>query len=329
MRIAIAGTGGLASWIAYYIQQETPHQVLLLSRSNQPAYESRGITVQVVDYNNAESLKFALSGIDIIVSTILGPSQLRLIEAAVRARVRRFIPAEFEGPPNLRPANDPLDRGRRAARERLYQYRNHIQYTIITCGIFYERFQPGGLSAARIGASSGFSGEGDYILNIRHMTAQVPVYDRNSQYTSICMTSARDVARYVVRALDLPQWPPELSVYGERMTVYDLVTLVSNLRGELLDKGTLIEPRVTRYAGGRLFDPVTWYVSEDMLRSELNQAVAANDIYRQRRVQTLIATAQGQYAFNNPNLMATFADIRPERFRDWVTRVWHLTEGGG
>ncbi|KAL9088594.1 MAG: hypothetical protein Q9165_006114 [Trypethelium subeluteriae] len=265
------------------------------------------MTVYVVDYNNAESLRFALSGIDIVVSTILGPNQLRLIEAAIRARVRRFIPAEFEGNPRLRPVGDPLDRGRHAARDLLQQYRNRIQSMPIICGIFYERFQPGGLNAARIGATSGFSREGDYIMDINNMTAQVPVYNRNSQYTTICMTSVRDVARLVVRALDLERWPPELSIHGERMTVKDVVNLVSNLKGEH-------------------FQPITWHIDQDLLRRELSQAVAAQDIYRQRRTQALMATAEDRYNFRNPNYRQVFPDFELTHFQDWVCQVWNLED---
>ncbi|KAL9075079.1 MAG: hypothetical protein Q9157_004120 [Trypethelium eluteriae] len=265
------------------------------------------MTVHVVDYNNAESLRFALSGIDIVVSTILGPNQLRLIEAAIRARVRRLIPAEFEGPPRLRPADDPLDRGRHAARHLLQQHRNRIQSMTIICGIFYERFQRGGLNAARIGATSGFSGEGDYIMDINNMTAQVPVYNRNNQYTTICMTSVRDVARLVVRALDLDRWPPELSIYAERMTVYDVVTLVSSLKEEE-------------------FQPITWHINQDLLRAELSQAIAAQDIYRQRRTQALMATAEDRYNFRNPNFRQAFPDFQLTPFRDWICRAWDLED---
>ena len=164
------------------------------------------------------------------MSTILGEAQLTLIDAAVRAGVRRFVPAEFEGPPRLRP-NDMLDRGRRRALQRLDRYRNHIESTIFICGIFYERFQPGGLAASTIGRTSCFSSEGDYMLDIRHMTAEAPPYNPNGGEAMICMTSVKEVALFVVRALDLDRWPPELRVYGERVSIVDLLNIVTDVRG--------------------------------------------------------------------------------------------------
>lgn len=188
--------------------------------------------MSVVDYDDLESLKYALRGIDTIISTVTGPAQIELIKAAVSVRVRRFAPAEFEGPPQLRPANDPLDRSRSLALHWLNHYSQFIQSTRFVCGILYERFQPGGLAQSSIGLSSGFSGEGDYIMNCRSMEAQVPAYDdENNSNVAICMTAAQDVGRFVTKAIDLQQWPAELRMCGHRVLVKDLVATVSRLKG--------------------------------------------------------------------------------------------------
>lgn len=190
--------------------------------------------MSVVDYNDIESLKYALRGIDTVISTVTGRSQIELIKAAVSIRVRRFVPAEFEGLPQLRAANDPLDRGRTLARQYLQHYAQFIQSTTFVCGILYERFQPGGLQHTRIGLTSGLSGEGDYIMNCRTMHAKVPAYDADENMTvTICMTAAQDVARFVTKAIDLPQWPAELRMTGQRLLVKDLVELVQRLKGAL------------------------------------------------------------------------------------------------
>ncbi|KAJ4376254.1 hypothetical protein N0V83_001537 [Neocucurbitaria cava] len=107
----------------------------------------------------------------------MGTPQLRLIEAAVQCRVRRFAPAEFEGQPGLRAQNDILDRGRNAALALLQHYTGYIQYTVFVCGIFYERFAVNGMVSQRIGTGTGFGNEGDYIADVRNMTAIAPVWD--------------------------------------------------------------------------------------------------------------------------------------------------------
>ena len=187
----------------------------------------------MVDYANPQSLQYALRGIDTVISTVTGPNQLELIRAAVSVRVRRFAPAEFEGLPSLRSPTSPLDRGRAVARQWLETYRQHIQTTTFVCGILYERFQPGGLYQSSIGLTSGIGGEGDYIMNCRTMSAQVPAYNANNMpNVTICMTAAQDVGKFVTKALDMPQWPPELRMCGQRIALKDLVGLVQRLRGK-------------------------------------------------------------------------------------------------
>lgn len=145
-----------------------------------------------MDYNDADNLKYALRGIDTVISTVTGPNQIHLIKAAVSARVRRFAPAEFEGPPQLRPPNDPLDRQRTVALSWLRHYQNNIEHTVFVCGIFYERFQPGGLPRALIARNTGYHGEGSYIFDVARMSAESPSLSPSNQPdVMICMTSVR------------------------------------------------------------------------------------------------------------------------------------------
>lgn len=175
-----------------------------------------------------------------MISTITGAAQLALISAAVHNRVRRFVPAEFEGPPASRPANDfaGLDRGKASAQRYLAWYREQgyaIETTNVICGIFYERFAQGGLLGSDLGKSSGHgvADEGDFMLDIRNMTAaQAPIYNANNEFSSICLTSVHDAARFVVKAIDMDSWPAELTICGTRTTVYELISRIQRIRGQ-------------------------------------------------------------------------------------------------
>lgn len=196
-----------------------------------PNLSAKGWQVVVTDYSNELDLVFNLAGVNVVISTISGTSQLSLIDAAFKVGVSRFAPAEFEGLPSLRPVPDALDRGRSHALERLRQYQPRgMQYCVFVCGIFYERFAPGGMIASNIGRGSGISGEGDYIMNTRQMRAQVP-YETNDQPATICATSVQDVGRFVAAAIGMLQWPVELRMCGERMNVSDLVRVAEIFRG--------------------------------------------------------------------------------------------------
>ncbi|KAF2865163.1 hypothetical protein BDV95DRAFT_507945 [Massariosphaeria phaeospora] len=304
MRVAVAGTCGLALIIAREVHESTSHQLLLLSRSHQAGLISQGYQCQVVDYNDPASIQHSLMGVDTVISTVTGNAQLRLIEAAVACRVRRFAPAEFEGQPSLRAQNDLLDRGRGAALALLQHYHGYIQSTVFICGIFYERFSVNGMRSHRIGANTGYGNEGDYILDARNMTALAPVYDSSQNLASLCLTSALDVGRFVVKSLDMATWPQEMTLCGDRMTVNALVDLVQTCRG-------------------RLFNEVEWQ-NPAGLQYQMTMAQIAGDVQRQRRLATLIATAEGAYDFAVPAyLNALFPDVaRPISFQDWFTSNW-------
>lgn len=193
---------------------------------------ARGWQVIQVSYNDASDLQFKLAGVDTVISTIKGDAQLALIDAAAAAHVRRFVPSEFEGSPTARLANDVFDYGSRAALNRLQQYESQgMRFTVFTCGLFYERFGPGGMRAYQIGLRSAIGGEDGYIMEIRNGKARIPYFNSVGQPVYVCMMSVRDVARFVVAALDLPSWPRELRMRGERMTVSELVSVGEALRG--------------------------------------------------------------------------------------------------
>ncbi|KAK4896133.1 hypothetical protein LTR27_005990 [Elasticomyces elasticus] len=302
MRIAVAGTGGLARLIAHFIQQDTGHHVVLLSREEKPQL-SRDYQVTVVDYGSLQSLQFALRGIDTVISTVTGLSQLELIKAAISVRVRRFAPAEFEGLPSMRRPNSTLDRGRSTARQYLETTEHQMQTTSFICGILYERFQPLGLAGSGIGLGSGLSSEGDFVMNCRTMSAQAPAYNANNMpNVTICITAAQDVGKFVTKALDMPQWPPELRMCGQRIEVKDLVGMVQRLRGQD-------------------FDPIQWH-NPASLRSALELATAQQDRATMLRLHALIATAEGRFDFAQTNLNQLFPDVRTISFQTWFLAKW-------
>ncbi|KAF2759031.1 NAD(P)-binding protein [Pseudovirgaria hyperparasitica] len=301
MRIAIAGTGGLALLMASIMQEDTSHQFVLLSRSAKPHLTYQGYQIQVIDYSDISSVKHALMGVDTVISTVTGPEQLQLIEAAVQTRVRRFVPAEYEGTLNSRVRNDPLDRGSSAAQYLLNSYSAWLETTTFTCGILYERFAPGGLIQYNLGLRSGIANEGDYMINIRNNCADSPAYDAAGNMAFVCMISAKDLARFVVRALDMEQWPTELTMRGDRMSVAELTQLVQLLRGRQLR--------------------VNWHNPQTLIY-EINLAQINGDSAKLWRFNNLLATAEGRFDYESQWLNHQAPDIVPEPFRDWFVRQW-------
>lgn len=197
--------------------------------------------VAVVDYANVQELRYTLRGLDLIISTIPGDPQNILINAARHARVRTFVPSEFEGAVAQRPtANDPFDRGSASALELLSESsqttpNSHVlRYTVFSCGLFYERFQPGGLGMTmNIGAGSNVHIPGAYLLNTD--TAEAEVVEQNAQGRTfaVSMTSLFDVARFVAAAIEIgpERWPREFKMRGDQLTVMEIVGACSTASG--------------------------------------------------------------------------------------------------
>ncbi|KAJ9156139.1 NAD(P)-binding protein [Pleurostoma richardsiae] len=313
MRIAIAGAGGFAYLLAQEISQ-TANAVLVLSRQEHPEFEQNlNVQFTVVNFASVENLRYTLQGVDLVISTISGNEQLDLIDAARRARVRLFVPSEFEGALGHRSTpNDPLDRGSAAAMDLLRRWSQSksspMQYTVFSCGIFYERFAPGGLGTLNIGAGSGLSNPGDYLVDIGAQTAEIVEHNAHGRPIQVCMTSVYDVARFVAAAIELGpgNWPREFKMRGDQMSVRDIVGTCSNVRG----------------VG---FDLVVHQFRD--LEAQLEYQQQMGDWNRWYYFQRLIATANGRYNFRQANLNeavnnSEHVDVRPLGFREWLEQAW-------
>lgn len=308
MRIAIAGSGGLARIFANYINA-TVHPFIILSRQAQPDLEALNYQVAVVNYDNQEELRYTLRGIDLVISTVSGNPQINLIDAAAHSNVRRFAPAEFEGPPGRRPRNDPLDRGRAATLDRLRHWSHHHRHpmasTLFICGVFYERFARGGLASLGIGASTNVFHQGSYLMDVEASTAEIVERQSGGQPVaiSLCLTSVYDVAQFLVAALDirLQNWPAEFRMQGDRRTVAEVLQWAESVKGGALFATEVIQARD--------------------LPAHLEHAAYYQDYAKVGRIQELIATEQRRYDFNTANLNA-LVNVVPITFWDWLRAHW-------
>ncbi|KAH8808065.1 isoflavone reductase family protein-like protein [Xylogone sp. PMI_703] len=309
MRIAIAGSGGLAQILAHHINSQTAHQFIILSRQAQPHLNSPDYQVVVVNYDDQQNLLYSLRGIDLVISTVSGNPQINLIDAAAQSRVRRFVPAEFEGPPERRPQDDPLDRGRSASLQRLRHWATHrstpMRSTVFCCGVFYERFARGGLASRMIGTSTGIQQQGAYLMDIERSTATVVEYHTNGRPIYLSMTAVDDVGRFVAAALalDLDNWPAQFRMRGDRRTVAEIISWAEAIKGGVEFSTEVIAP--------------------EYLGDHLNYAMYYEDTNPERvkTIQELIATEQGRYDFEVADLNL-LVNVQPVAFWDWLVANW-------
>jgi nucleoside-diphosphate-sugar epimerase len=265
-----------------------------------------GCQVAIVDYDDVENLRYTLQGVDLVISTIVGNEQLNLIDAARRARVKIFVPSEFEGDLNHRPANDPLDRGSQSALELLEgwsQSKSHrLRYTVFSCGVFMERFGPGGLQTYGIGAGSGIQGPDDYLVNIQEARSEIIPANSSGRPVRISMTSVYDVAQFITAAIELglDSWPKEFRMRGDSITVQELVETCSNTLGVPISL-------------------VTRHYQEVEAQAEACQQ--RGDWSQWYYFQRLLQTANGRYHVRQANLNDT-TQVQPLTFRRWLENVW-------
>jgi hypothetical protein len=207
-------------------------------KQEKPRLEELGYQVAVVDYDSQRDLIYALEGVDLVISTVRDSAQINLIDAASRAEVRRFVPSEFEGPPSRRETDDPFDHGRAAAIDylRACSRRNQqrpMQFTVFTCGVFYERFSRGGLASKGISVGSPLGNPGSYLIDMDRNVVECIEQDATGRPVQLCMTSLSDVAQFVVSALDLgvTNWPAEYRMRGDRVTVTKLIQYAEAIKG--------------------------------------------------------------------------------------------------
>ncbi|KAK3685805.1 hypothetical protein B0T22DRAFT_442941 [Podospora appendiculata] len=313
MRIAIAGGGGFANILAHYITQSA-NAVIILTRQPHPELEEAlpECQVAVVDFNNVEELRYTLQGVDLLISTISNNEQLNLIDAARRARVRVFVPSEFEGDLSHRPSNDPLDHGSHAALDFLERWshsRSHpMRYTVFSCGIFMERFGPGGLASLNMGAGNGVSSPSDYLVDFEGASAEIVETSANGRPATVALTSVYDVALFIAAAIEIGpgNWPREYRMRADQMTVRELVGTCEAVRGFPF---TIVSH--------------TYQDAELLVEESQRNGDYARWCYYLR----LLQTANGRYHVRQLNLNDAVnqneaTQVRPVRFRAWLERVW-------
>ncbi len=283
-----------------------------------------------MNYEDVENLRYTLQGVDLVISTISGNEQLNLIDAARRARVRVFVPSEFEGDLNHRPANDPLDRGSQSALQLLESWSHsksqRLRYTVFSCGIFMERFGPGGLQTYGIGAGCGIQGPDDYLVNIQEAKAEIIPTSSSGTPVRISLTSVYDVAQFITAAIELglDTWPKEFRMRGDSVTVRELVETCSNaLGGQLSRHFSFPAPLLSLRAPT---DAVTVPIS--LINRHYQEVEAQAEVCQQLEdwpqwyyFQRLLQTANGRYHVRESNLNAA-TQVQPLTFRRWLENVW-------
>jgi len=176
---AIVGAGTIGSFVIRQFLKDkaagTVDKVVVLTRQGSNTTIEGDAKLIPVDYSNKESIKIALTGIDVVISTISGMAlgaQAGIAEAAKEAGVKLFVPSEFGGPTE-------------GETEGLFGAKARVQDQLKAVGIPYALFYTGPFADNLWGP----------FLNLDVGTGKVSVGgDGNKR---ISFTSRTDIARYL------------------------------------------------------------------------------------------------------------------------------------
>ena len=227
VKVAVAGgTAGAGLHIVEAIAATGKHDVVVLSRKTEPSQvESLGAKLITVSYDDPASLLAALDGVHTVIVTINGfdtastiEPQLALIDAALKAGVKRFAPSEFL---TRSKPDDPIS---------LFSLQWPVEEAVAKSGLEYTFFQNGIFMNY---LASGTSGMGyllkpyKFLFDMENCKAGLP----GDGSRHVVYTQVEDVAKFVAESLDLAKWPEVSQMRGDRMTLNEILRLGEETRG--------------------------------------------------------------------------------------------------
>jgi uncharacterized protein YbjT (DUF2867 family) len=176
---AVVGAGEIGSFIIRQLLTEkaagTVDNVVVLTRQGSKTSVDPDAKLVAVDYSNKESIKKALTGVDVVISTVAVSAlhvQPGIAEAAKEVGVKLFVPSEFGGA-STAPKSGP------------HSIKTNIQERLRVIGIPYALFATGPFAD--------FLWVPEYYLDITSGKVSVGADGSNP----IPFTSRPDIARYL------------------------------------------------------------------------------------------------------------------------------------
>ncbi|KAI0834673.1 putative oxidoreductase CipA-like protein [Hypoxylon sp. FL0890] len=158
-KVAVAGaTGNVGPTFISQLLQDGFKVTVLARKGANHSYPS-SVNVVEVDYDSPDTLVKALEGQDAVVSALgfaVLTKQIPLIQAAVKAGVKRFLPSEYGGDAeNEKTLQLPPFQAKKATSDFLKKEAaaGHITYTLVSTGPFLDMALRGGLFADLKGKS--------------------------------------------------------------------------------------------------------------------------------------------------------------------------------
>ncbi|KAI1250387.1 hypothetical protein MGN70_007440 [Eutypa lata] len=230
VKIAIAGgTGNVAQEILDVLITTKKHEIVLLSRKDVAADEyTLGVTWVKANYEDIEGLVQALQGVHTLLCFITpqsdpgNPAQKNLIDAAVKAGVKRYAPSEW--------ATSGFDympwyAGKGEIREYLQELNKNgkvLEYCLFQPGMFVNYYTAPHKTSKHVHP---FQNQFDF-NNRRAIVLE------GGESSRISLITVRDFCNIVAKAVEYEGvWPVVGGIRGDELTVEQLLAVGEKVRG--------------------------------------------------------------------------------------------------
>ncbi|EXF74949.1 hypothetical protein CFIO01_08404 [Colletotrichum fioriniae PJ7] len=227
VNIAIAGgNGGVGRSIVDALKHDPRHSTVILSRTAAPE-DKVGVPVVAVNYDDRTSLQTTLETHEIhtVISALalyiigVGQAQINLIRAADKSKpTQRFISSSWAVRPSTRYLSL-LPHGFQHIASYSELENSQLEWTAFNCGWFLDYYAMPHVET--------YIPQTTFVVDIANKQASIPG-DEKQQMT---FTYTKDVARFVVEALDLTVWEHDTYLIGDEMTWEEFVVIAEDARG--------------------------------------------------------------------------------------------------
>ncbi|KAM7199179.1 bifunctional pinoresinol-lariciresinol reductase 2 [Rhypophila sp. PSN 637] len=228
--IAVAGGhGNVAPHVIDALASRGRHRIIVLSRRPRPETLDPGVDQhKQVDYHNVDTLAAALEGVNVVLSFILpyadkgNLAQKNLIDACIKAGVRRFAPSEWALGSNTANPFYSMRAQVRSYLEAVNKPTLKLEYTCFQPGLFLDYFTYPMQSAKHLKITQHY---------IDFESRQAILVGDGSQ--PVTFTLIDDLAMVVALAVEYEDgpWPANGGVAGWTTTSAELVRIGERIRG--------------------------------------------------------------------------------------------------
>ncbi|CAF1446444.1 unnamed protein product [Adineta ricciae] len=225
--VIAGGTGGIGRHIVDGIVAAKKYTVKVFSRQDPSSLVDmtvKGVIVVKVDYSDRDLLVKELQGVHTVIVTLISlddscvQAQINLLNAALKAKVKRIAPSEWTGQHDENTVIELYRRLKVPVREKIKAA--GIEYTVFMIGLLMDYFASPQTASKSIGS---------LVIGVDFSKCVASITGSGDE--PFCLTRADDVGKFVAAALELDKWNENSGIVGSRTTWNEIIKLGEKIRG--------------------------------------------------------------------------------------------------